>query len=150
MEKIASFQVDHTKIGKGMYISRIDGDIVTYDIRTAVPNSGQYMENDQIHTTEHLMATYMRSSKFSGNIVYVGPMGCLTGFYILTRGLSHEDAIALTQETFAFVAGFTGEIPGCSEAECGNYGLHSLEKARALAQQISEVLAGWTAEKLVY
>ena len=83
--------VDHTKLDIGMYISRIDGDIVTYDIRMVVPNGGHYLETASMHTIEHLFATFARD-KYEENIVYVGPMGCRTGFYLLTRGLTHEQA----------------------------------------------------------
>ena len=94
MEKIASFQVDHTKFSVGLYISRIDDDIVTYDVRMVKPNGGVYLETPSMHTIEHLFATYARNSQFGKNIIYVGPMGCRTGFYLLTRGLSHEDRVA--------------------------------------------------------
>lgn len=94
MERIASFQVDHRKIDVGMYISRVDGDIVTYDIRMVKPNGGVYLETPSMHTIEHLFATFARNSEFGKGIVYVGPMGCRTGFYLLTRGMSHEAAIS--------------------------------------------------------
>ncbi len=87
MQKIKSFEVDHTKLDVGMYISRIDDDIVTYDIRMVKPNTPPFLENAGLHTFEHLFATYVRNSNFSKNIVYVGPMGCRTGFYLLTKKL---------------------------------------------------------------
>ena len=91
MRKIASFEVNHDVLKQGMYISRVDGDIVTYDIRMTVPNSGRYLTNPALHTFEHLFATYARNSALSENVVYVGPMGCRTGFYLLMRG-SHPSA----------------------------------------------------------
>lgn len=129
MKKIASFMVDHTKLDIGMYISRIDGDIVTYDIRMVVPNGGHYLEIASMHTIEHLFATFARD-KYEENIVYVGPMGCRTGFYLLTRGLSHEQAWNLVIEAYSFVSNFEGEIPGATEVECGNFREHDLVSAR--------------------
>lgn len=94
MKRITSFTVDHRKLKKGMYISRVDfGDIVTYDIRMKLPNKGDYLSSGGAHTIEHLFATYARNSDFSQNVVYVGPMGCLTGFYLIVKGMSHEDAL---------------------------------------------------------
>lgn len=150
MEKIASFQVDHTKFGVGMYISRIDGDIVTYDVRMVKPNGGVYISNPSLHTIEHLFATYARNSQYSDKVVYVGPMGCRTGFYLLTRGLPHEDAISLVRESYAFIAGFDGEIPGCTEIECGNYLEHDIVSAKKDVLPLLEKLDGYTPEMLEY
>ena len=86
MKKIASFTVNHDKLKKGMYVSRIDGDVVTYDIRMKTPNAGDYLTNGAMHTFEHLFATYARNSAYSDAVIYVGPMGCRTGFYFLLRG----------------------------------------------------------------
>ncbi len=127
MKKIASFCVDHTKLKPGIYISRIDGDVVTYDLRMCVPNAGRYLENGVLHTFEHLFATYVRNSKYADSIIYVGPMGCRTGFYFLTRDrISHGEVIGLLREMCAFVAGFEGPVPGAAEAECGNFREHDL------------------------
>lgn len=150
MEKIASFQVDHTKFGVGMYISRIDGDIVTYDVRMVKPNGGAYISNPSLHTIEHLFATFARNSRFGSNIVYVGPMGCRTGFYLLTRGIAHEDAIALVKEAYAFIAGYSGEIPGCTEVECGNYLEHDLESAKKDVLPLLKKLENYTVDMLDY
>lgn len=87
MERIASFCVDHTRLERGMYISRVDGDVVTYDIRMKKPNQGDYLANGALHTIEHLFATYARNSVYGPGVIYVGPMGCRTGFYLLTRRL---------------------------------------------------------------
>ncbi|HBB71587.1 MAG TPA: S-ribosylhomocysteine lyase, partial [Ruminococcus sp.] len=98
MKTIASFTVDHDKLEKGMYISRIDGDAVTYDIRMKKPNGGDYLSNGALHTFEHLFATYARNSSFSDSVIYVGPMGCRTGFYLILRdSVSKEQAIGLVQ-----------------------------------------------------
>lgn len=150
MEKIASFQVDHTKFSTGMYISRIDDDIVTYDIRMVKPNGGVYISSPSLHTIEHLFATYARNSEFGRNIVYVGPMGCRTGFYLLTRGISHEDAIKLVREAYTFIADFTGEIPGCSAVECGNYLEHDLESARRDVLPLLDAIKDYTVDMLDY
>lgn len=150
MEKIASFQVDHTKFGVGMYISRIDGDIVTYDVRMVKPNGGVYISNPSLHTIEHLFATFARNSRFGSNIVYVGPMGCRTGFYLLTRGISHEDAIALVKEAYAFIASYNDEIPGCTEVECGNYLEHDLESAKKDVLPLLKKLENYTVDMLDY
>lgn len=151
MKKIASFQVDHTKFGVGMYISRIDGDVVTYDVRMVKPNGGTYISNPSLHTIEHLFATYARNSEYSDSIVYVGPMGCRTGFYLLTRNdMTGEQAIALVKAAYAFIAEFDGVIPGLSEVECGNYLEHDLESAKKDVLPLLERLENYTAEMLNY
>lgn len=150
MERIASFDIDHEKLQCGMYISRIDGDIVTYDIRMRRPNIEQVMDNAAIHTIEHLFATYVRNSEYAKNIVYFGPMGCRTGCYFLTRNLEHEIAIKLTKEAFEFIIDFKGEIPGASSKECGNYKDHDLEGAKKEAQKILQILSNWEVKSLNY
>lgn len=151
MKKIASFTVNHDVLQKGMYVSRIDGDVVTYDIRMKIPNGGEYLCMKAAHTIEHLFATFARNSAHGDEIVYVGPMGCKTGFYLLVRDtLSHAQAIALVQESMAFIASYEGEIPGGSKKECGNYLYHDLEGAKAIAKDMQKVLADWSVEKLRY
>ena len=151
MKTIASFTVDHDKLEKGMYISRIDGDAVTYDIRMKKPNGGDFLTNGALHTFEHLFATYARNSEYSDSVIYVGPMGCRTGFYLILRdSVSHEEAIRLVRDSFRFTAGFTGKIPGSERRECGNYLEHDLEGAKAVAEDMLEVLKDWTPEKLNY
>ena len=151
MERIASFCVDHTKLDRGMYISRIDGDVVTYDIRMKKPNGGDYLAVPASHTIEHLFATYARNSQYGNQVVYVGPMGCRTGFYLLVRDtVSHEQALQLVIDSFAFIAQFEGEIPGASEVECGNYREQDLEGAKAEARAMLHVLEGWSVEKMQY
>ncbi|MCR4925084.1 MAG: S-ribosylhomocysteine lyase [Clostridiales bacterium] len=150
MKKIASFTIDHTKLPRGMYTSRIDGEVVTYDIRTRRPNVEPVMENAAIHTVEHLFATFVRNSEYAENIVYFGPMGCRTGFYFLTQELPADKAIVLTQQAMKFISEYDGEIPGVSEKECGNYRDHSLEGAKKEAAEMVKVLENWTVEKLVY
>lgn len=150
MKRIKSFEVDHTRLGIGMYVSRTDGDIVTYDLRMAVPNSGRYLDTAGMHTMEHLMATFLRNSAFEQNIVYFGPMGCRTGFYFLQRGISHQEAIALVRDALDFVLAYSGDIPGCSEKECGNYREHDLAAAKEMARPIRERLEHYTPEELAY
>lgn len=151
MKKIASFTVNHDVLQKGMYISRIDGDVVTYDVRAKRPNMGDYLPNGAMHTIEHLFATYSRNSKFSDSIIYVGPMGCRTGFYLLVRdNMSHQDALNLVLESFKFISEFEGEIPGTNKIECGNYLEHDLEGAKNVAKDIVNVLSSWSVEKMTY
>lgn len=151
MKTIASFTVDHDKLEKGMYVSRVDGDVITYDIRMVKPNGGVYLPNPAMHTFEHLFATYVRNSAFSDQIIYVGPMGCRTGFYFLTRdSMSGEQAIALVRECFAFIAAFEGKIPGSERKECGNYLEHDLPGAKAVAANMYQVLEHWTEPMLQY
>lgn len=150
MEKIASFQVDHDTLKKGMYISRIDGDIITYDLRFKVPNAGDYLDNAAIHTFEHLFATYVRNTEYSDKIVYFGPMGCRTGFYFITRGLPHETAIALTRKALQFVLDFEGTIPGSAHGECGNYLNHDLVGAQREAGLYLDVMRQVTPDSLHY
>ena len=137
MERIASFCVDHTKLDRGMYLSRQDGDVLTWDIRMKKPNQGDYLTTGAAHTLEHLFATY-------------GPMGCRTGFYLLTRGLTPAQALELTVDSFRFMAAFEGDIPGASEVECGNYRDMDLPAAKAEAAAMLPVLEALTADQLHY
>ena len=150
MEKIASFQVDHTRLTPGMYTSRTDGDVVTYDVRFIKPNTPPYLDPPVLHTIEHLVATYVRNSSHKDGVIYFGPMGCQTGFYFLVRDMKPLDAIALVQESMAFIAAYEGEIPGASRIECGNYLLHDLAGAKQLAASMIPVLEGWKEENLIY
>ena len=151
MKKIASFTVNHNVLQRGMYISRIDGDVVTYDIRMKKPNGGDYLSNGAMHTFEHLFATYARNSKFEDSIVYVGPMGCRTGFYLLVRdNMTHQDSLNLIKESLEFISKFEGDIPGVSSRECGNYREHDLSGAKQIAKDMNIVLNNWTVEKMNY
>lgn len=151
MKKIKSFSVDHDVITKGMYISRIDGDVITYDVRMKTPNGGDYLSDGAMHTIEHLFATYARNSAFSDQIVYVGPMGCRTGFYLLTRDtMTYEQGLSLVRDAFLFMRDFSGEIPGSARKECGNYLDHDVEGAKAAASDFCDVLTTWNVEKLIY
>ena len=151
MKKIASFTINHDILTPGMYISRVDGDVVTYDLRMKKPNGGDYLTNGAMHTFEHLFATYARNSSYGTSVLYVGPMGCRTGFYLLLReDVSRKQALDLVKESFRFIAGFEGEIPGAKPRECGNYKEHDLPGAKSVAKDMLDVLKDWNEEKMQY
>ncbi|MGI6772255.1 MAG: S-ribosylhomocysteine lyase [Clostridiales bacterium] len=151
MKRIASFEVNHNILEKGMYTSRIDGDAVTYDIRMRRPNKEDVISNAAIHTIEHLFATFVRNSEFSDKIIYFGPMGCRTGFYFIVRdSVTPDKAIKLTYDAFKFISQYEGDIPGVSEIECGNFREHSLEGAKLEAKNFYPVLENYTVEMLKY
>lgn len=151
MKTIASFTINHDLLDVGMYTSRVDGDVVTYDIRMKKPNAGEYLEDSGLHTFEHLFATFARNSEYSDSVVYVGPMGCRTGFYFLVRdSISPEKAINIVYDAFCFIADFEGTIPGSERKECGNYVAHDLVAAKKYAKDMLPILRDWTVEKLVY
>ena len=151
MRKIASFTVNHDTLETGVYVSRTDGDAVTYDLRMKKPNAGSYISPKSLHTIEHLLATYVRNSKYTDDVIYAGPMGCRTGFYLILRdNVSKEELIVLLRETFAYIADFTGDIPGNSRIECGNYLEHDLEAAKADAKEKLEVPSKVTPEMMNY
>lgn len=151
MKTIASFTVNHDKLEKGMYVSRIDGDVVTYDIRMKKPNGGDYLTDKGLHTIEHLFATFARNSTAADSVIYVGPMGCRTGFYLLLRDtVSRMDALQLVKDSMQFIVHFTGKIPGSERWECGNYLEHDLPEAKKVAADMLEVLKDWNGEKMRY
>jgi S-ribosylhomocysteine lyase len=122
--------VDHDKILPGIYISRIDGDITTFDLRTRRPNMDDYMDNRTMHSVEHMLATLLRNSPIGDSIIYFGPMGCQTGFYLLTRDESPETVRDILIGALRDTVNFTGEMPGAARKECGNYQNLSLEDAK--------------------
>ena len=148
MERIASFNVDHTKLLPGLYLSRRDGDAVTLDLRFKRPNTGDLLSNSEMHSAEHLIATLLRNSREKDAVIYFGPMGCQTGFY--GRKLALSGAIALLKEVFAAAGEFSGEMPGKSAEECGNYRNLDVETGRAVCRWYAELIADWTEEKLSY
>ncbi len=157
MDKIPSFTIDHNKLPRGIYVSRKDqvgGETVTtFDIRMKEPNREPVLHNGAIHTIEHLAATYLRNDpEWKDRIIYWGPMGCLTGNYLLLRGdYASKDIVELMKRTFRFVADFEGEIPGAAAKDCGNYLLHDLPMARLEARKyLEEVLEQITEANLVY
>ena len=151
LRKIASFAINHDLLTPGMYVSRIDGEDITYDLRMKTPNAGDYVDQAALHTLEHLIATWVRSSDRSDEVVYFGPMGCRTGCYLILRdSVSREDAIRLVREAFAFAAAYEGEIPGAKKAECGNYLNHDLTGARREAKSYLAVLERCTPGTMTY
>ena len=152
MERISSFTVDHNVLVPGLYLSRRDGSVVTFDLRFKKPNTGDLLSNSQMHSVEHLVATFLRNSAGKDAVVYFGPMGCQTGFYFLFDGdkLTNGQAIALLQAVFAQAAVYDGPMPGCSAAECGNYRNLSVEEGRACCAWYSRLIDRWTEEKLTY
>ena len=124
---------------------------MTYDIRMKKPNGGDYLPNGAMHTIEHLFATYARNSGWGDRVIYVGPMGCRTGFYLLLRdSVSREQALELVKSSMAFIADFEGKIPGTNRIECGNYLEHDLAGAKVAARDMCAVLDGYTPDKMEY
>lgn len=157
MDKIPSFTINHNLLLRGIYVSRKDtigGDTVTtFDIRMKEPNREPALHPGALHTIEHLAATYLRNDpEWKENIVYWGPMGCLTGNYLLMKGeLQPSDIVELMKRTFRFVASFEGEVPGAAPKDCGNYLLHDLPMARLEARRyLEEVLERITDDNMVY
>ncbi len=134
MKQIASFSVDHRKISEGVYISRIDGDISTYDLRMRKPNTGDLISNSAMHSLEHLFATVVRNSEAGENVIYFGPMGCQTGFYLLMRSLDHKGSLELIKKVLKDIISYDGPMPGNSEIECGNFRNLSIDKAKEEAE----------------
>lgn len=157
MEKIPSFTIDHNRLLRGIYVSRKDkvgGDTVTtFDIRMKEPNREPALHPGALHTIEHLAATYLRNdSEWKDSIVYWGPMGCLTGNYLLMKGdLQPADIVELMKRTFRFVAEFEGDVPGAAPQDCGNWLLHDLPMARWEARKyLEEVLKNIREENMNY
>ena len=152
MERIASFQVDHNKLVPGMYLSRRDGDVATFDLRFKKPNTGDLLSNAELHSVEHIIATLLRNSRAKDAVIYFGPMGCQTGFYLLldSRQVSDAEAVELVKETFAAGAAYSGEMPGKSPVECGNYINLDVALAKGQCAYYCGVIRDWTAEKLAY
>ena len=152
MERIASFTVDHNVLVPGLYLSRRDGSVITFDLRFKKPNTGDLLTNAQMHSVEHVIATFLRNSEDKDAVVYFGPMGCQTGFYFLfdNEQLIVEDAIDLLKDVFAKAAVYEGEMPGKSAKECGNYVNLDVALARQCCRFYADLIADWTVEKLAY
>ena len=156
MKRIASFKIDHTKLLPGVYVSREDsvaGNIVTtFDIRVCQPNTPDMMGTGEIHTIEHIIATYLRNdADWEDKIIYFGPMGCRSGFYLILAGkYSSEDILPLVRDCFNFTANFEGDIPGATAVECGNYLDMDLPAAKTRAKKYVAVLENITSDRLVY
>lgn len=140
MKKITSFTVDHRVISEGIYISRVDGDVTTYDLRTRKPNCGDYMDHSTMHTFEHLFATYVRNSNIADKVLYFGPMGCQTGFYLLVRDADNDIVRKTVIDVLEKIVAHEGAVFGASEIECGNYKSLNLESAKREAVRYLESL----------
>lgn len=143
MNRITSFTVNHDFIEPGIYISRIDGDVTTFDMRTRKPNCGDYMDNVTMHTVEHMFATYIRNSQIGDRVIYFGPMGCRTGFYLLTRNVDNETVKTAVFETLEKIIAHEGEVFGATRQECGNYRELELEKGKAECRRYLEILENY-------
>lgn len=157
MEKITSFTIDHLKLVPGLYVSRKDfaGEqvITTFDIRMTNPNEEPVMNTAEVHTIEHLGATFLRNHRdYASKTLYFGPMGCRTGFYLLLAGdYESKDIVPLMKEMFAFIADFNGDVPGAAAKDCGNYLDMNLPMANYMAKRyLTEVLENITEKQLVY
>ena len=157
MEKITSFTIDHLKLIPGVYVSRVDHveghPVTTFDLRMTSPNDEPVMNTAEMHTIEHLAATFLRNHPDYGNkTIYFGPMGCRTGFYLLLSGsYTSRDIVPLMQEMFSFIADFEGEVPGASPKDCGNYLDMNLPMAKYLARKyLADVLLNITEDRLTY
>ena len=140
--KIESFKINHNTLTEGIYISRKDGDIVTYDLRTRRPNMGDYMDNITMHSVEHMMATYLRNSDIGSRVIYFGPMGCRTGFYLLVRDLPNERVLEEVKLALKKTVEHKGEMFGNTRKECGNYKCLDLDSAKRECKRYLEVLEG--------
>lgn len=156
MKKIASFTIDHIKLQPGVYVSRKDRigseTVTTFDLRITSPNDEPVMNTAEVHAMEHLGATYLRNDpEWQDRVVYFGPMGCRTGFYLLAAGdLSSRDVLPLVQRCFRYMVDFEGEIPGATAKDCGNYLDMNLSMARYWAKRYSAVLENIGEDRLVY
>lgn len=135
MERITSFSVDHTKLTKGVYVSRIDGELTTFDIRMTTPNLEPALDPRGAHTIEHIGATLLRNGENKDKIIYFGPMGCMTGFYLITRELDLNQVTEIVRDVFIQIAKWDQEIPGAKKEECGNYSFMDLNKAKESAEE---------------
>ena len=156
MEKITSFTIDHNLLQPGLYVSRKDAvgkeTVTTFDLRVTNPNEEPVMNTAEIHTIEHLAATYLRNHKdWKEKVLYFGPMGCRTGFYLLLAGdYTSSDVLELVKDCFLFVAEYKGEVPGASAKDCGNYLDMNLPMAKYVAKNYYKLLLDITDDRLNY
>lgn len=150
MEKIASFTIDHDVLVPGFYISRIDGDITTYDLRTRKPNAGDYMSDATMHSVEHMFATYVRNSEISDDVIYFGPMGCQTGFYLLVRNQAPRKVFDIAKDVLKKIVDHDGEVFGKSAIECGHYENLDIELAKKESQFMLETFEAQTNMEFTY
>ena len=156
MEKITSFTIDHLRLKPGLYVSRVDKigaeTVTTFDLRITRPNEEPVMNTAEVHTIEHLAATYLRNEpQWKDKVLYFGPMGCRTGFYLLLAGkLSSRDVLPLVTDCFRFIRDYRGEVPGASAKDCGNYLDMNLSMANYWGKRYTALLETITPERLVY
>ena len=156
MEKIASFTIDHIRLQPGLYVSRKDRigseTVTTFDLRLTSPNEEPVMNTAEVHTIEHLAATFLRNDEeWSDKVIYFGPMGCRTGFYLLLAGdLTSQQILPLVRKCFRFIAEFVGEVPGASARDCGNYLDMNLPMANYWGKRYTELLENIEEDRLVY
>ena len=156
MEKITSFTIDHIKLQPGVYVSRKDPvgaeTVTTFDLRLTSPNEEPVMNTAEIHTMEHLAATYLRNEPtWKDSVLYFGPMGCRTGFYLLMKGdLTSREILGLVTDCFQFIRDFRGEVPGASAKDCGNYLDMNLPMANYWGGKYAALLENITDDRLVY
>lgn len=150
IQQITSFSVDHNVLVPGFYISRIDGDVTTYDLRTRKPNAGDYMSDLAMHSVEHMAATFLRNGPMAQDIIYFGPMGCQTGFYLLVREQAPEAVFAEVKRMLAQVLDYDGPVFGASAKECGNYRNLDLSAAKAECETYLSVLNGLSGTDFSY
>ena len=151
MEKIPSFSLDHDELKKGLHKGMVCRGVTTWDLRFKTPNGGDYISPKALHSVEHMLATVLRNSDKKDDIIYFGPMGCRTGFYLLLSGdLTSEDVLPLVADTFRFIRDFSGEIPGASAKDCGNYLDMNLPMAQFYARRYVSVLETAAPETLRY
>ena len=156
MEKITSFTIDHIRLQPGLYVSRKDpvgeDTVTTFDLRLTSPNEEPVLNTAEVHTIEHLAATYLRNDPtWKDRVLYFGPMGCRTGFYLLLKGdLTSRQALPLVLECFRFVAGFRGEVPGANAKDCGNYLDMNLPMANYWGRRYAALLENITPDRLIY
>lgn len=140
IQKITSFTVDHRVLDPGIYVSRVDGDITTYDMRMRKPNTGDVVDNATLHTLEHMFATFIRNSEIKDDVIYFGPMGCQTGFYLLVRNAENQKVLEIVKWVLESILEYEGEVFGASEIECGNYRNLDLKLAKVEAESYLKVL----------
>ncbi len=144
IQKITSFTVDHDTLTPGIYVSRVDGDVTTYDLRTRTPNAGDYMDNRTMHSVEHMFATYIRNSDLAADVIYFGPMGCQTGFYLLIRHANNEKVLEVVMDVLRKILAHEGAVFGASRKECGNYRNLDLADAKRECARYLHVLESKT------
>ncbi len=140
MQKIQSFTINHNTLVEGIYISRIDGDVTTYDLRFRKPNSGDYLTDIAMHSVEHMLASYLRNSNFKDKVIYFGPMGCRTGFYLLVRNSNNEETLLELKLALQKTIEHQGKIFGNTKVECGNYKCLSLASAKKECKRYLDIL----------